>query len=211
MAHLIIDTREKATLDTIKVWPRKTEFKQLISGDYSCSDNCCLVERKEDDLHEGTFHKCLQQLAEMKHNNPNGSNYLIVNKNLDEWMSEGNYAQRKGFISSVISRGFPPIFVKSHFLMLEIIHGTIQKNHDSKFRGSGEFLTTRRISHRDMALHIMLSLPGIGRKQAEIILKEFGSVMNFLQASSSEIKSVKGIGVKTYDKMMNALCKEVEI
>ncbi len=209
MTYLIVDDREKATLSTIKVYPKRTEFRRLITGDYACSDACCLFERKEDDLHEGQFHHCLQQLSEMQRAAKN--TYLIVNKSLDKWMMEGSYPQRKGFIASVVARGFPPIFVQDHFKMLEIMYAIIQKNHDTKFRGTGEFLATRNVSHKDKALQILLSLPGIGRKQAESIVSEFGSVMNFLQATEQEIKSVRGIGKKTYDNIMKSLCKEVDL
>lgn len=211
MTHLIVDIREKATKKALKLYPRKIEFKQLVTGDYACSDGCCLFERKENDFDEEGFYKLLQQINEMQHSPYSKNIHLVVNKNLDEWLSEGNYAIRKGLISSLWGpRSIPPLFIKNHFKMIDLIYETILKNHDNKLRGTGEFLATRRVSHKDKAYHILLSLPGIGKIQAERILEEFGSVMNFLQADEKDIMKVKGIGKKTTQNILDILCREVE-
>lgn len=211
MTHLIVDTREKATKKTLSLYPKKIEFKQLITGDYGCNYGCCLAERKEDDFSEQGFRKLLQQLHEMRSFSGAKNVYLVVNQNLDKWLSEGNYPIRKGLIASLLSRNFTPLFIKDHLRMIDILYETFKKNHDSKLRGDGEFLATRRVSHKDKAYHILMSLPGIGKIHAEEILKNFGSVNNFLRASEKEIMSIKGIGKKITEDILNVLCKEVKI
>lgn len=58
---------------------------------------------------------------------------------------------------------------------------------------------------RQRQLLAVQSLPKIGPERAEVLLKRFGSVRRVFQASKKELLSVKGLGEKTVQSIMEVL------
>jgi len=63
----------------------------------------------------------------------------------------------------------------------------------------------RAYTLKQKQLTVVQSLPKIGRQRAEVLLKKFGSVRRVFQASKSEMLSVKGLGEKTVQEIMEVL------
>lgn len=50
-------------------------------------------------------------------------------------------------------------------------------------------------------LHVLQSLPGVGRERAERLLAYFGTVQRCFAASAQELCQVEGIGAKTAEEI----------
>lgn len=204
MTHLLVDLREKATVQAVNAYHEHIEWTTLVAGDFACSCGCAGWERKEDDL--DNMGGVLTQINELKQYYPNA--YLMVTRKNSNWVNDGRYAPRLNFIASCTVRGLPIHWCHSYSYMLDLIHAIIRKLHDGKYRGDGEFSTVRHVKKKDQSLNVLTSLPGIGRGKAEAILKEFGSVGDFLDAEPSDWTCIPGIGIKTCDLILDALYRE---
>lgn len=58
---------------------------------------------------------------------------------------------------------------------------------------------------RQKQLLVVQSLPKIGPERAEALLKRFGSVRRIFQASKREVLSVRGLGEKTVQAILELL------
>lgn len=236
VTKLLVDKREKdpkllQALDQLKYpWEQAT----LEIGDYACADLCCAWERKESDFQIGQIESINRQLANMQVACDNV--YLVVNLNAMDWLmpqfdwscpkcrfpcgrsiqcikcgeENASYNTRMGFIRSLSARGLTPHWLPNHLVMLHWIVGTIYKNHDTKYRGPGAYRNIRKVTHKDVAKNILLSLPGIGPKMADTIMEEFSSPGEFLIADPKEWMKLKGFGKGTRDKVLDAFWKVSE-
>ncbi len=149
----------------------------------------------------------LTQINELKQRYQNY--YLVVTKRTSKWTGDGRYAPRINFVGSCAVRGTPIQWCHSYEYMLDLMHAIIRKNHDSKHRGDGEFSTVRHVKKKDISVNILTSLPGVGPTKAKAILQEFGSVANFVNAEPSDWTCIDGISIKTCDRILDALYREV--
>ena len=232
--YLLVDTRERdpKLLNALKTWKAgKWERKTLTIGDYACSDSCCFWERKQADFTIGQMSSINRQLANMQAVGDNV--YLVVNMEASEWLKpvkkwtctkcklgpnkgthcigcsapNARYAQKMGFLGSLTARNLTPHWIPSHSAMLDWIMNTINKNHDSKYRGPGAYSPIRRTSHKDRGIHILLSLPGVGGKLARSILDHYASPGEFLRADPKTWKEVPGMGKKRIEMILDAFWK----
>ncbi len=208
---LIADIREKDPMPTLRRYPKKIEFRTLETGDYACSAGCCGFERKALDF--DNYSRTLMQLNELVQDYKNP--HLIVNmQNPSVWLEASGahmYPMRVGYYASLIRRQLIPIIVWDHLHMIDLMYAVINKYHDGKVRGEpGEFHSVRRYTDKDQAVHVLMGFPGISRGRAEMILKEFGSVGNFLRADRKTMQSIHGIGPKTVNSVLDVMWKEVE-
>jgi ERCC4-type nuclease len=207
MVKIIVDSREKAPMEIAQRFGGDIEIRTLQVGDYACSLGCCGFERKEDDF--SNMQRTLSQIEELKSVYKNA--YLFVNKSLDKFVRSkrgGNKYAKEGYISSLIHRNMIPVAIEDHLLMFNIIRRVIMKNHDGKSRGYNDFNHVRHVTVKDQRLNILTSLPGIGRDKAEMILKKFGSIYNFMLAEEGEMQSLPGFGPKTTQKIFEVLQKD---
>jgi len=199
--YLIADKREKNTIDSIRNYHRQVEFATLPVGDYACSCGCTGFERKEADA--DNLKRTLTQTSELLTAYPHA--FLVINRSADDFLIFSTGA-RTAFIASCMVRGLgPPLFVKDYYSMLDIIYRTIDKFHDGKTRGPGEFIHQRHVTLKDRQLNLLTSLPGISKRKAERILERFGTPFNFLTASPKEMTGVEGLGRKGIKNIMEVL------
>jgi len=201
--HIIVDTREKLPLDTIRNFHLKLEFKQLEVGDYACSEGCCAWERKEGDV--TNFAKVIQQAEELKAAYKNA--FLVFNLNGSDFLRENHsrYGTRIAFVASLIARGVPPLFIKEHHDMLEIIAHAIKKLHDGKRRGLHEFNPVRHVTKKDLQLNLLTALPGISSGRAQTLIHSGHSIRDILNMTEKQLCEFDGIGPKTAKKIREVL------
>lgn len=53
--------------------------------------------------------------------------------------------------------------------------------------------------------YILRAFPGIGSKMAKILLEEFGSITNIINATEKDLNNIHGLGPKTIDQISNVL------
>ena len=56
-------------------------------------------------------------------------------------------------------------------------------------------------------LYVLQSLPGIGAKRAEALLKHFGGIEAVMSASEKELTEVDGVGLPIAEKIRNLVCE----
>jgi ERCC4-type nuclease len=202
MVTIIVDNREKAPMDVVKVFPG-TKIRRLEVGDYACSAGCCGFERKESDIFD--MQRTLMQISELKKVYKNA--YLLYNGNLDTFLnsSRGNKYAKLGFVASLTHQNMIPIPIKDYWLAFSIMKRVILKNHDGKVRSEVNFNHVRHINHKDPQINLLTSLPGVGKDKAKVILKKFGSPANFLKASKSQMEALPGFGPKSVEKIIDCL------
>ncbi len=203
MPQIIVDSREKAPMDIIKLYEGNIKIETLDVGDYCCSCRCTGIERKEQDIYN--MQRTLTQVEELKkaYKYP----YLIINMSCDTFLNspKGNKFAKKNFISSLMRRQITPLFIKDYHAMLTIIRQLIIKHHDGKQRGYNEFAHQRHVSSKDVRINVLTSLPGIGKEKAQLILKKFGTIEKFFNATPKEIESLPGFGPKSVEKIIDCL------
>lgn len=234
--YLLIDTREKSPslLQAVKSWKYRYEFQTLPIADYACSDLCCFFERKENDFTVSQSTSINRQLANMQSQGQNC--YLVVNTTMTKWMapekswqcykckwmcgkathcarcgaSHKSYHRKMGFLHSLSARGLTPHWIDSHSMMLDWILGTVFKNHDTKFRGPGAYSPLRQVTHKDLAMNMLITLPGVGSGMATEILANYDSPGEFLMANPKDWLKLKGMGKKKVDQILTAFWKGVD-
>lgn len=85
------------------------------------------------------------------------------------------------------------------------IHKIVEK--EGKFYSPSE-THSRSYSHsltHNVPLEMLMAIPGIGPKQASVILKSFSSMEKVLAASIADFQSLSGIGMKTATTLYESL------
>jgi len=200
---IIVDSREKAPMDIIKIFSGSIEIRRLDVGDYMCQEGDCIIERKEQDVFD--FQRTLMQVSEIRQvaTNP----YLFITMSPDAFHNSkrGNKFAKIGFVSSILSQNIPIFFEPNYYRMLTIIHRTFIKNHDGKKRDYTLFNHQRHVTKKDVRLNVLTSLPGVGNERAKLILDHFGTLNNFFNATEKQITSLPGFGAKSAEKIINCL------
>lgn len=190
-------------MDIIKRFEGNIELRQLEVGDYACSQGCCGWERKEQDIYN--LQRTLMQVTELKRAYKNA--YLVVNISEDTFSKSTrvNKFAKIGFMASLNAQHITPLFITNYYRMLHIMHRTILKNHDGKRRDYGSFNHVRHITVKDSKLNVLTSLPGVGQDKAKLILKTFGNLYSFFNATPEEIQKLPGFGPKSTKKIIDCL------
>ena len=193
--RIIIDEREKKSgiPDLLRAVGVNIELKNLPVGDYIVAPET-IVERKSiqyfiSSVFDGRlFDQCNRLREHFEHP------IILMEGNVDqiEDLTE-NPLVFYGAISSVVLDFKIPIIPTSsasHTAKLLIAMCTRQENKE------GPFL--KKIKKSDdlqkQQLSVLCSLPGVGEKLATRMLERFGSPINTLKASYTELSKIKGMG-----------------
>lgn len=172
-------------------------FKQLEVGDYILAERVVAERKSVSDLvrsvFDGRFFDQLSRLAERSERF-----FLLVEGDIDrvKFVTSNYRAVLSALYFSSIASRVPVVFTEGPRHSAELL-----KYLASKFQESPFMLRTTKVSRSkpkdaslgEWQLFVVSSLPGVGVKTAERLLRKFGSVKGVFNASLAELASVEGI------------------
>jgi len=172
-------------------------FKTLEAGDYLLADGVVAERKSVGDLaksvFDGRFFDQLSRMAQVA-----DRYFLIVEGDLDrlKYVTTRYRAVISALYYASVASRVPVLFTEDERHTAELI-----KYLATKFQESTPALThaavargkPRGMSLSDWQLYVVSSLPGVGPKLAERLLKKFGSVRAVFNASIVELASVEGL------------------
>lgn len=175
---------------------------EISDGDYEIpidGNNIVVVERKSRDFLGGIIDKSLLlQLKRMYSENPDAIHHLlIVDRTMTEVMAQAiqhdmTISQVIGFIGSLISRGFYPIFTGSTEMTAKILESVRRKVYEIE---SDEL--HKPVYHKiKIGGGTIITFPGIDEKIGKSLCNKFGSIENLCKQDISSLMTVDGIGKK---------------
>ena len=211
--NVIADDREcksEVIASLLQIEDVDVSIQRLSLGDYRV-DNRLIVERKtlKDfavSIIDGRLFKQMLCLA-----NSNSKCVLILEGMVSDKAELGmtREAMQGALITVSLILGIPVLRSKdpSETAKLMVYIGRQIK---SMAMGGVQRHGYRPKTKRKRQLFILQGLPGVGRERAERILARFGNVEAAISASSSELKSVDGIGKSIADKIKWAVSEQTK-
>ena len=195
--RIIVDEREKPSSvpKALKKLGAQVEFKMLEVGDYIVSP-LCAVERKSSrdflkSLYSGRLFDQASRISDRYE-----KSVLIVEGDFPNFLYE--MKNPKVFWGALTALAFKfnlnVFFTAEPWQTAELIY-TIAK-HESVKKLAGPYVK-KRFKAEDVEqnqLLIVSSLPGVGPKLGERLLKRFGTIRRIFNASIAELASVEGVG-----------------
>jgi ERCC4-type nuclease len=184
---------------------------EISAGDYSISvdgNSIVMVERKADDFLIGIMNKSLLlQLKRMYEENPDAIHHLlIVDKTLTQILAQAikhdmTVNQIIGFIGSLISRGFYPIFTGSTQMTSRILESIRRKVYEME----SDELHKPVYNKIKIGGETIIIFPGINEKLGKLLVDRFGSIENLCKQDIYTLTSVPGIGTKKAENIYKYL------
>lgn len=202
-----VDTREPEEMYRLvqkiaSEYDLEIKREQLEVSDYCYGE--VGVERKELDMIN--IRDVLTKADELKSN----FEYPFVMISMDLTMLQSLHRNRQqvnslpGLIASLSARGVSPIFCSDRENMVKVMIKTFLKITDDKIRDKKEPIRPQPTSE-DWKIHVVSSLPHIGKDRAKLLLNHFGTVRSIINASKEELCEVDGIGDKLSDEIVNVV------
>jgi len=211
MAMIVVDSREAAGVPKIIEGLEKAgievKIDYLEAGDYLAGD--VLVERKTvmDLLGSVRSGRLWRELDKMKR--AEGVRPVVAIEGslaLAEKLSKWSPTAICGVVNSIaLDWGVPTVFLPSRRWMVMYL---IQLAKSAELEGRRvRALRVKEKCERlsDLQRFLVEGLPGISAARAELLLKTFGSPRRVFTASKEELTSVKGIGEKLAEKIIEVL------
>jgi len=212
---ILVDNREKRSkvIQLLEKFKVPMEFKNLPVGDYiieSENGTICVERKTVDDyinsLLSGHLHT---QLYNMSYNFP--FSILLVEGLIDEVLLFREI-RREVYISSLAgslykrapdgAQGVISLVCLSTYvdtaLFLKFLHEKAE-NYEPRLPK----LKRYKVTDEELLIHILSTLPGVGEKRAEKLLKKFGSLKNLVNATPSQLETVEGIGPSLAKRIYN--------
>lgn len=202
MREVILDTREKDKAFVAfmthfaEVYESKIIRKALPFGDIACGN--MIIERKEinDFASSLTSPRLWEQVQKMLENKDYISTIIISG-------TEDNLAQRnlktipalRGSIAKIIKLRIPVLTVKDDRALSAMSFAIFEQSDDID-------IPIKHVKKND-SMSIFRSLPGIGRKNGEILENEYRNICGLVQATEEELQ--EKIGEKKGTKVYKAL------
>lgn len=177
--------------------------KVLAPADYVVSEGYA-VERKElhDFFHsifDGRLFEQAERLAEAYEN----ACLLVEGDALNALKSIRNPLVFWGAIAKIIAdHNVSIIFTPDEANTAMFLHSLAKKLQEEKRERILIKHKPKAYTLQQLQISAVQSLPQIGPKRAEALLKKFGSVRGVFQASKAELLSVKGLGEKTVKRII---------
>jgi Fanconi anemia group M protein len=199
MKILYLDFREVSLLDEFKNLGYKVVVTELPIGDIVYNGIC--FERKTiDDLLASIFDgRWKRQLYDMRKNYD--KSYVVVS---GDWILVPNKYQNNvmGAITlAIVKFSVPVIFTGNEKNLVYCIHKIIEK---SEYSTINPILEVKK-SHEDVVLSILSQIPGFSESRALIVLNNYKTIEDLVNASVDDLKKLGGIGEKLSQNLYRAL------
>ena len=205
---ILADFRENSSgvQDLIRDLGADIKESSLKVGDYICSDRVC-VERKtaEDFVNSIIDGRLFNQLEELKQNFQKPV-IVIEGNNFRDTVNEN--AIKSAMASVILDYEVPVVMTKDKDDTAKIIYWLSKREQIKSKRPVGFKGKKKPKEIKKLQEHIISGFPGVSEKISKRILKEFGSIKNFANASEEEIRKVEGIGKKLSSKLHGIINKK---
>ncbi len=211
---IYVDNREQASsvVKELEELGALLKMRQLDVGDYVISDDV-VIERKtiEDFLESLIDGRLFNQLVGMASNH--AAPLVLVEGDMNDIFSLRNVHRNAiiGALSSIaLNYRVPVLFTKDAKETAEFVY-LIAKREQLK----GEKEIRLRVGRKGLSMplmqrFIMESFPTVGPVLAQSLLKKFGSIKKFANATDKELTSVDKLGDKKAKQILDVLNKDYE-
>jgi len=206
--RVIVDERERPSgvPDALKNLGVRIEFKMLEIGDYIVSPNCAVERKKDKDFLKSLYSgRLFDQASRIKEAYEKA--VLVVEGEFPKFLYEmENPRVFWGALTTLAFKFNLNIFFSANHKQTADIIYTLAK-HEVARKPKGPYVKkrVRGAEMEQLQLAIVASLPGIGPKLADRLLRRFGTVRRVFQASISEFASIDGVGRMKAMKVANFL------
>lgn len=199
-----LDSRESPETKEILELFLKSEEMTLIVGDIVVDNTICFEHKTPSDFISSVFDgRLFSQIDAMQDNYPH-SFVLVSGTMTDLFETAGMINRYNSILAAVCScyvRGSPVIFCDTLVNLSEVVKVLGAKLSDGKERSR----PVQKTKIEDKRLQLICSFKGIDATRGKTLLEEFGTVWEVLNASSSSLQEVHGIGKVTADNMRAVL------
>ena len=190
-----MDTRESDETKEILNLFLKAEEEMLLVGDIVVDNSLCIEHKTINDFISSVFDSRLfNQISKMQANY--SYSYILVSGSITNllYLAEDKncYNAIIAAIGSCFARKCPVIFCDDLPIMCEIIKNLSEKLFDGKNRS----ISVIAIPIEHAQLRLLCSINGISEIKGQALLDRFDSPFNVFNATTDELKEVKGIGEK---------------
>ena len=206
--RVIVDEREKPSgvPKFLKDLGLQVEFRMLEVGDYIVSP-LCAVERKSSrdflkSLYSGRLYDQASRIREAYE-----KAVFIIEGNFPEFIYElENPRSFWGALAALALKfNLNVFFTAEPKQTADLIYTLVRQESQKKQVGPYVKKRIRAEDLEQLQLLIVASLPGVGPKLAERLLKRFGTVKRVFNASTAELASVEGVGRIKAEKIVKFL------
>ena len=206
--RVIVDEREKPSgvPDFLKELGLQVEFKMLEIGDYIVSPTCAVERKSSRDFLKSLYSgRLYDQASRIKDYYEKA--VFVVEGNFPDFIYElENPRVFWGALASLTLKFNLNVFFTAEPKQTADLIYTLVRQESQRGR-VGPYIK-RRIRAGDLEqlqLLLVASLPGVGPKLAERLLKRFGTVRRVFGASVAELASVEGVGRAKAEKIVEIL------
>jgi ERCC4-type nuclease len=191
---IFADDREKKSLvvERLKETDAKINVRRLEVGDYILSDKSCVERKTSDDFVNSIIDGRLFKQAEELIDNFS-SPVLIIEGNYFRESMNGN-AIRAAISSLIVSYKIPVLMTEDEEETAKMIYWLARKDQIGNGRKTGIRGKKKPKTNNELIESVVCSFPGISVVLCERVLKHFGSVKDFINATEEELIKVDGIG-----------------
>lgn len=204
MTKILLDTRESPETKEILSLFLKSETAMLEVGDILYNNDVVYEHKTPSDFISSVFDgRLFTQISAMQNNYPHS--FVLVSGTLTEILETAemmnHYSSILAAVCSCYTRNCPIIFTDNLTNLAEIVKVLGEKLSDGKVRSR----PVEKTKMEDKRLQLICSFSGVNETRGIALLKHFGTVSNILNASSSDLQEVHGIGKVTADNMRAVL------
>ncbi len=204
MVKIIVDNRERNFLLIEKLSElAELEFSALPVGDYILSDRICVERKSVTDFENSIMNgRVFDQVERLKESFPKP--LLILEGDGSEYRLSSNVILG-AMLKLYIDYDTQVILSANEDETAEILYMIAKREQENKERLPRIAGMKRAYSEEEWQRLVLASLPGVGPKIAEEMLRRFKSIKNVANASIEELMHVDKIGKKKATKIYEIL------
>ncbi|MGC8699828.1 MAG: ERCC4 domain-containing protein [Candidatus Micrarchaeia archaeon] len=204
MVKIIVDNRERNFLLIEKLSElAELEFSALPVGDYILSDRICIERKSVADFENSIMNgRLFDQVERLKESFPKP--VLILEGDGSEYRLSSNVILG-AMLKLYIDYDTQVILSANEDETAEILYMIAKREQENKERLPRIAGMKRAYSEEEWQRLVLASLPGVGPKIAEEMLRRFKSIKNVANASIEELMHVDKIGKKKATKIYEIL------
>ncbi|MBN2142939.1 DEAD/DEAH box helicase [Candidatus Woesearchaeota archaeon] len=210
--RIFADYREKGSgiIKDLSEMGVNLELKNLEVGDYVLSERVVVEYKTPADFVDSIIDgRLLAQLANLKKfDRP----FIVIEGPEDIYsMRKINPNAIRGMLSAILVGYGIPIIQTKNWKETSALLLTIAKREADTSRKDYSLHTAKPLSDKEVQEYVVSAFPGVGPVLSKPILKEFGSIKKFVNASEEELKKVGLIGEKKAGRIKGIIEKEYDL